>query len=102
MISENHSRPASRCLHRQTRKQLRGQYAHQICTRRQQPALPARGARGITAKIEPPEDWTDPVEDVEVDVPRVVSPSPVEGREQPPALREESRSRACSPGEPPG
>jgi len=57
---------------------------------------------GITAKIEPPEDWTDPVEDVEVDVPRVVSPSPVEGREQPPALREESRSRACSPGEPPG
>jgi hypothetical protein len=24
---------------------------------------------GITAKIEPPEDWTDPSEDVEVDVP---------------------------------
>ena len=44
---------------------------------------------GITAKIEPPEDWTDPVEDVEVDVPRAASPAPVEGREQPSASSEE-------------
>jgi restriction system protein len=45
---------------------------------------------GITAKIEPPEDWTDPVEDVEVDMPRAVSPSP-EGRDQPSASSEESK-----------
>ena len=46
---------------------------------------------GITAKIEPPEDWTDPAEDAEVDVPRAMSPSPVEGREQPSASSEEPK-----------
>jgi restriction system protein len=46
---------------------------------------------GITAKIEPPEDWTDPAEDVEVEVPRAASPSSVEGREQPSASSEEPK-----------
>jgi len=40
---------------------------------------------GITAKIEPPEDWTDPVEDVDIDVPRTISPTSANVPEQPPA-----------------
>jgi len=40
---------------------------------------------GITAKIEPPEDWTDPAEDVEVDVPRTISPPPANVPQQPSA-----------------
>jgi restriction system protein len=44
---------------------------------------------GITAKIEPPEDWTDPVADTDIDVPRAASPAPASVPEQPPASDDE-------------
>jgi restriction system protein len=40
---------------------------------------------GITAKIEPPEDWTDPVADTDIDVPRAASPAPASLAERSPA-----------------